>query len=161
MASIYIETSIVSYLAARPSAHVIALSRQLLTRRWWDDHRAQHELFTSQFVLDEAARGDPVFAKQRLELLDEMVLLDIDPGIERLADELLARSILPPNARVDALHICTAAFHSVEILLTWNCRHIANASILPRVYRVLDELGQFVPLVCTIEEMIGDDDSIE
>lgn len=71
----------------------------------------------------------------------------------------LAQSILPSHARLDALHIAAAAFHTIEILLTWNCKHIANASSLPRVYRVLDELGLAVPLVCTIEEMIGDDDN--
>jgi len=161
MATVYIETSIVSYLTARPSDHVVALSRQLLTRRWWDEHRENHDLFTSQFVIDEATRGDPSYAKKRLQLLDETTLLDITPEISTLAEELLSRSILPPNARLDALHIATAAFQAIEILLTWNCKHIANARILPRVYRVLEELGVSRPLICTVEEMIGDDNRIE
>jgi hypothetical protein len=84
-----------------------------------------------------------------------------DPEIDRIADEIVARAILPPKAAVDALHIATVAHHRIQYLLTWNCKHIANAKILPRVHRVLADLGVPIPIICTPEELIGDDPETE
>lgn len=156
MSTIYVETSIVSYLTARPSRQVVALSRQMLTKLWWEHGRQGHELFTSEFVLDEAAQGDSELAQERLQILSRIALLDILPEAYELADDLLSRSILPPKARLDALHISLAAVHGVEYLLTWNCKHIANAHTLPAVYRSIEDKGFIAPFICTIEEMSGD-----
>jgi len=156
MATIYVETSVVSYLTASDSSQIVALSRQMLTKRWWDTGRLDHELFSSQFVVDEAAQGSVERAKKRLAVLSKIQLLDTSPAVFDLAEDLLARSILPPKAEMDALHISTAAIHSIEYLLTWNCKHIANAHSLPAVYRRIEEQGFAVPLICTIEEMIGE-----
>ena len=120
MPTLYIETSIVSYLRARPSNSVVSAARQVLTRRWWDLERQHYDLVTSQFVLDEAAVGDPTQAAERLRALDGIALLDITPDVARIAGELLSRAVLPPKARLDAFHIATAAFHEVDYLLTWN-----------------------------------------
>ncbi|MEX2139992.1 MAG: type II toxin-antitoxin system VapC family toxin [Pirellulales bacterium] len=160
MATVYIETSIVSYLVSRPSMHLITLARQHLTQHWWGEHRHEHDLFASQFVLDEAARGDPEYAAKRLKVLEKMALLGIEPEIPQIAEELLVRTILPQEAGIDALHISTASYHEIEYLLTWNCKHIANGRILPRIYGLLNELGYHVPLICTIEEMMGDDNPL-
>ena len=157
MPTLYIETTIVSYLTATPSGQVVAAARQLLTRRWWDRERRNYDLVTSQYVLDEASRGDSRFAEMHLEALKDIPLLDLPDEVPRLAGELLARSVLPPNARLDALHIATAAFHAVEYLLTWNCTHIANARILPRIREALADLSCAVPVICTPEEMVGDE----
>lgn len=161
MAAVYIETTIVSYLAARPSSQVVSAARQLLTRRWWDHERHNYDLVASQYVLDEASRGDREFAKVRLEALEGVRLLDLSAEIPALAAELLARSLLPPNARLDALHIAATAFHSVEYLITWNCTHIANAKILPSIRTALYDLGYAIPVICTPEEMVGDDYPLE
>ncbi len=159
MPRIYIETSIVSYLRLRPSPQVVAAARQVLTRRWWDDERASYDLVTSQYVIDEVAYGDPHLAQERLDALDGIPLLQLGPEIDAVATEIMSRAILPPKAQVDALHIATAAHHRIDYLLTWNCTHIANARILPRIQRALVELNCFVPMICTPEEMVDDDEA--
>ena len=157
MDTIYIETSIVSYLQQRPSSQVVMAARQLLTHQWWNDERAKYQLVASQFVIDEATSGDPVLAAERLAALDGVPLLPLDPEIANIADEIMLRAILPPKARTDALHIAVVAHHRVQYLLTWNCRHIANGRILPRIHKVLNDLGIQVPIICTPEEMVNYD----
>lgn len=155
--TVYIETSIVSYLRQRASPQVVAAARQLLTRQWWDDERLSYELVTSQYVLDEAADGDPILAAERLQSLEGIALLPLDPEISKIASEIMARAILPPQALVDALHIAMVAHHKVQYLMTWNCKHIANAKILPRIYDVLKDQGCPIPIICTPEEMVSDE----
>lgn len=157
MPSLYIETSIVSYLRQRPSPQVVAAARQILTRKWWEQERANYELVTSQYVHDEAGAGDPTLAAERLESLAGIPLLPLDPPIAVIAHEIVSAAILPPKAAVDALHIAIVAHHKVEYLLTWNCTHIANAKILPRIHKVLDRLGYPIPIICTPEEMVEDE----
>jgi predicted nucleic acid-binding protein len=157
MATLYIETSIVSYLRQRPSAQVVMAARQLLTHQWWERERHSCELVTSQYVLDEASAGDPCLATERLQLLEGIPLLPLDPQIGVIAAEIMSRAILPPKAAIDALHISMVAHHGIQYLLTWNCTHIANAKILPRIHDVLTELGAFVPIICTPEEMVDDE----
>jgi len=112
---------------------------------------------TSQYVLDEVAEGDPALAAERLASLSGVPLLELTPEIARIATEIVSRAILPAEAQVDALHIAATAFHAVDYLLTWNCAHIANARIIPRIRDVLSELGHSVPIICTPEEMVTDD----
>ena len=157
MPTVYIETSIVSYLRQRPSTLVVTAARQILTHKWWNNERANYELVTSQYVIDEAADGDPVLAAERLESLKEIPLLVAEPGVGTIANEIIDRAILPPNALFDALHIAIVAHHRVEYLLTWNCKHIANAKILPRIHAVFRDLSVPVPIICTPEEMVEDD----
>jgi hypothetical protein len=158
MATVYLETSIISYLRQKPSQDVITAARQLLTQRWWDDQRDEYEIVTSQYVLDEASRGDPTLAAERMSALSGIPLLDLPDDIPQLAAEILRRTILPTHAGVDALHIAAAAFHGLDYLLTWNCKHIANAHILPRIRDCLTDLHFSVPVICTPEEMLGDED---
>jgi len=157
LATLYIETSIVSYLRQRPSSQVVMAARQLLTDQWWHDEREKYELVTSQYVIDEASEGDPDLAAERLESLDGIPLLPLDPRIGVIANEIIARAILPPTASVDALHIAMVAHHEIQYLLTWNCKHIANAKILPRIHQVLTDLGCPIPIICTPEEMVDDE----
>jgi predicted nucleic acid-binding protein len=157
MPTIYIETSIVSYLRQRPSTQVVTAARQVLTHQWWNDERAHYEPVTSQYVIDEASDGDPNLAAERLQLLDGIPLLTADPDVEIIANEIMSRAILPPKALFDALHIAITAHHRIDYLLTWNCRHIANAKILPRIHSVLNDLSVPIPIICTPEEMVEDD----
>ena len=161
MPRVYIETSIVSYLRQRPSGQVVTAARQLLTRRWWESERVHFELVTSQYVIDEAADGDSQFAQERLDSLVDIPLLQLGPDIDAIASEIMSHAILPPKAEVDALHIATAAHHRIDYLLTWNCTHIANARILPRIHRVLAEMNCFIPMICTPEEMLDDESNDE
>ena len=161
MDTVYIETSVVSYLRQRPSSQVVMAAHQLLTHKWWDTERTNYELVVSQYVLDEASAGDPTLAAERLQLLDGIPLLPDAPEITRIADEIMSRSILPAKAQVDALHIATVAHHRIQYLLTWNCKHIANAKILPRIHQVLTDAGVPIPVICTPEELLGDDSETE
>jgi hypothetical protein len=106
-------------------------------------------------VLDEASLGDPDAAAARLELLAGVPLIPIDKRTETVAEELIARSLMPRNARIDALHIAAAAVGGAQFLLTQNCRHIANAHTLPRLYRTLEQLGLPGLLICTPAEFLG------
>ncbi len=127
-------------------------------------HRNVHRQLlatASQYVLDEASVGDPALAAERLRLLDEIPLLPLDSQIGVIADEIVSRAILPPKAALDALHIAAVAHHRIEYLLTWNCRHIANARILPRIRDVLTDLGIPHPIICTPEEMVDDESEEE
>ena len=157
MPTLYVETSIVSYLQSRPSGQVVAAARQLLTHTWWATERHQYELVTSQYVLDEAADGDAAVARQRLDSLNGIPILPLHQAILEIAEEILRRAILPRSASVDALHLAMVAHHQVDYLLTWNCTHIANARILPKVFDVLDRAGLTRPIICTPEELLTDD----
>ncbi len=156
MATVYIETSIIGYMTARSSDAVIFLARQQLTRQWWAAQRSKYDLFTSQLVIDEASAGDPTAARDRLALLDDLPLLDIQHSeVQSLADRLITNHLLPEKAAADARHVAVAAVFGVDYLLTWNCKHIANAETLPRIYRMLRDSGFEPPLVVTPEEFSG------
>jgi predicted nucleic acid-binding protein len=157
MDTVYLETSIISYLRQKPSTHVVLAARQLLTHQWWNDERSNYQLVASQLVIDEASAGNPSLAAERLQLLAGIPLLQLDPVIADIADEIMSRAILPEKARTDALHIATVAHHRIQYLLTWNCSHIANARILPRIHDVLNDLLIPIPVICTPEEMVGND----
>ena len=155
MDSVYIETSIVSHATPRPSSDPDTLVLQNQAKQWWARERPNYKLVTSQFVLDEAALGDPGAAAKRLEMLADLPVLVPDQRVEEIASELVARSLIPENARLDALHVASAAVAGVEYLLTQNCRHIANAHTLPRVYDTLEECGVPRLLICTPAEFLG------
>jgi len=156
MATVYIETSIIGYLTARSSDVVIFLARQQLTQQWWADQKKKYDLVTSQLVIDEAAAGDPMAAQERLGLLTDLPLLDIQhPDVKILADDLIASHLLPEKALADARHVAVSAVFGVDYLLTWNCKHIANAETLPRIYTMLRNSGFEPPLVVTPEEFSG------
>ncbi len=157
MDSLYIETSIISYLRQKPSSQVVTAARQLLTHQWWNDERENYQLVISQYVIDEASAGDPTLAADRLLTLDGIPLLPHDPEIPRIANEIMGLGVLPMKAQVDALHIAAVAHHRIQYLLTWNCKHIANAKILPRIHGVLTDMGIPIPIICTPEESLGDD----
>lgn len=128
---------------------------------WWARERPKFTLVTSQLVLDEASLGDPAAAAERLKWLAGIPLIPTDERVEMIAEELVARSLMPEKAWLDALHVASAAVGAVQFLLTQNCRHIANAHTLPRIYRVLDDLGHPGLLIYTPAEFLGsmDDDS--
>lgn len=160
MRSIYIETSVVSFLRENPSASPESVERQRITRRWWSLHRHRYELVTSQYVVDEANMGNPARAQERVQYLAGIPLVALSSEIDELAAQIMARAILPKDAIVDALHIASAAVSRVDYLLTWNCSHIANPMILPRVFRALGDFGLPYPVICTPKDMLeeyGDD----
>src|SRR5438552_5742905 len=133
---VYVETTVVSYLTARPSRDVVIAGHQQTTHEWWDTRRGSYELCASQLVLQEAAAGDPQAAQERLEVLQAMTLLETTVEALALAKELIRAGALPTKAADDALHIAVAATNGVPFLLTWNCRHLANATMRPTIESV-------------------------
>ena len=156
MDAVYIETSIISHASAWPSSNPATVVLQDQAKRWLAQEAQKYDLVTSQFVIDEVSRGDPTAAAERLILLEDIRVLLPDAEVERIAAEIIGRSLMPGNARLDALHVASAAIGGVEYLLTQNCQHIANATILPRVYDLLEELGLPRLLICTPAEFLGD-----
>ena len=156
--TVYVETSIVGYLAMRVSAVLRVAANQQTTRDWWDNHRPRFDVFISRFVVDECADGDPAAAQERLAYLQEIPLLGISENVTKLADALHAGAALPPKAAIDALHISIAAVNGVEYLLTWNCKHIANPALRPAIERICRENGFEPPVICTPQELLEIDD---
>src|SRR5262245_47285401 len=95
---VYIETTIVSYLTARPHRDLVVAGHQQITHEWWDTRRADFELCTSQLVIDEANEGDADAARDRLAILDPLVKLAIVPRALGLAFQLVYVHALPAKA---------------------------------------------------------------
>ncbi len=153
--TVYIETSIVNYLTARPSRDLLVAAHQQLTVAWWDEQRTRYELLTSQVVLAEARAGDPEAAQRRLAVLERLPLLDVTDAAIALATLLVARQALPAQAAQDALHLAITCVHGMQYLLTWNCTHLANARLRSRIEQVCREAGYVPPIICTPEELEG------
>jgi hypothetical protein len=153
---VYVETSIISYLAARLSRDLITAAHQQITQEWWDNRRSGFDLFISQLVVREASAGDEQIAKKRLELIEEIPLLELSQRTLDLAQSLVQEGPLPEKASEDALHIAVATIHGMDYLLTWNCKHIANAQMRNAVTVLCRVRGYEPPVFCTHEELLGE-----
>lgn len=151
---LYLETSVVSYLVGRLSRDVIVLGNQELTREWWSARRVEYDIFISEVVIGEASFGDVVLARQRLTLAQDLPLLGVTEEAERLAPLLLRAAGLAPNAETDALHMAVAAVHGMDYLISWNCKHIANATIRRAIEKQCRISGYEPPVICTPQELM-------
>lgn len=150
----YLETTIASYLTARPSRDLITAANQQMTYDWWHDHGGNFDLYVSQFVIEEASAGDPEAATRRLAVLADLPQLDVTDAVQHLAQALLTHVPLPANAQVDALHIAVATVHGMDYLVTWNCTHIANATLRHRIEAICRAEGYEPPIICTPQELL-------
>ncbi len=155
---VYIETSIISYLTARPSKTILGAAHQQITSAWWE-RRGEFELVVSESVLRECGAGDPDAAQRRLGIVAGLPLLLIDERALHIAEALVEQGIVPAKAAEDALHIAVATIHGVDYLLTWNCRHIANPEIQRNIAVYLEQIGFFLPFICTPEELLGEENA--
>jgi len=153
---VYLETTIVSYLASRPSRDLVTVAHQEITREWWERRRSDFELCVSQYVIDEAQEGDSEAAGRRLQFLNGLPLLPTEPAVVTLAEALVRARVVPRRAAIDALHLAIASVHEIDILLTWNCKHLANAERIAAVGEVIRWGGYAPPVVCTPEELMGE-----
>jgi hypothetical protein len=153
--TIYIETSILGYLTARPSRDLVVAANIQITREWWDTRRHSFQLYSSQAVVEETSQGDADMAAQRLEIIRDFILLDLDQSVLNLAEQFLERSSLPAKADIDAIHIAAATIHNMDYLLTWNCKHIANAQIQRKLAEISLDFGYELPILCTPYELLG------
>jgi len=154
--TVYVETTIVSYLTARFSRDLVTAAHQQITQEWWANRRDEFELFVSQFVVQEASMGDAAMAQKRLNELQAVPLLGVNQDVGNLAQRLIDDGLLPKKAAVDALHIAVATVHGMDYLLTWNCKHIANAEMRIKVATVCRDSGFEPPVICTPEELLGE-----
>jgi predicted nucleic acid-binding protein len=155
MAKVYLETSFISYLASKRSRDLITAGHQQLTQEWWDTRQSDFELYVSQRVIDEASARDEEAAQRRLGFLQGLVLLDLNEEVVRLADVLVRNGPFPPVAAADAVHVAVATVHGIDFLLTWNCRHIANAEIARLAAAICAAEEYEMPKICTPEELMG------
>ncbi len=152
---VYVETTIASYLTARPSRDLIVAAHQELTMEWWINHRQRFDLYISDLVLIESARGDGQAAARRLVELQGITLLSLDQSARDLARKFLERNLIPAKSVEDAFHVAIATTQGMDFLLTWNCRHIANAEVMDRLETVCLEVGFKMPTLCTPEQLMG------
>ena len=150
---VYLETTIVSYLVASATQDIVQAAHQEVTREWWA-RRERFDLFVSRPVLAEAGRGDTAAAARRLEALAGIPVLSVSRGVTTLANTLIRTGTLPPKARLDAVHVATAAVNGMDYLTTWNLRHLANAAIRGKIEEVCRKAGIQPPIICTPEELM-------
>ena len=152
MPKVYIETSVVSYLTSQPSRDIVLAAHQQITHSWWST-RARFDLYVSEAVLAEAGGGDPTAAARRLSVLAALPVLSITNEVAGLANHFIEVGALPQKAFVDAVHVAAAATHGMDFLLTWNCKHIANAIIRGRLEALCRTRNLQPPMICTPEEL--------
>ncbi len=152
--TVYIETSVISYLTNRPSTNAITLGRQLLTRQWWEERRHQYSLWVSAYVIQELTTGDVQAVQRRVEAIQGIPELLCDNAtIEQLAQTLIWEKGLPANAKLDALHIATCAFHKVEYLASWNFTHIVNIHQMRKIQAICTEAGYPCAQLITLDQL--------
>lgn len=157
--SVYIESSVISYLAARPSRDIVSVGRQAITDEWWTNRRVNYDLFISPLVIEEISGGDTKAAQQRLTIIDGIPSLSITPEAELVATSLLASKALPKNSARDALHIAIAATQGIDYLLTWNFKHINNATTRVIIMNSVIGSGYLCPILCSPEELEEDNEN--
>lgn len=153
--TVYIETSILGYLTARPTENLIVAANMKITHDWWNEYCNSLELYASELVEDEAARGDPAIADQRLALLKSLIFLNLTEEVISVAQKFLEQSNLPAKASNDAMHIALATVYNLNYLLTWNCKHMANSQIQRKLSEISLSLGYRLPFICTPYEFIN------
>ncbi|HDL64961.1 MAG TPA: DNA-binding protein [Proteobacteria bacterium] len=151
---VYIETTIVSYLTARPTRDMVIAAHQELTRQWWNSRASAFDLLVSELVREEAAMGDPEAAKNRLDIIDQIPILKVTNTAVELANHLVSVGLVPTGSAADALHIAITAVNGVNYLLTWNCKHLANAILRFRIEEMVEGSGFNCPIICTPEELM-------
>ncbi len=153
--TVYIETTIPSFLTSRPSSDLVVAGKQEVTRQWWENRKNNYHLFVSQFLLDEVSGGNPEVAQKRIKVVEGIDLLEVDDEVIRVVKMIMSSGLLPAKAETDAAHIAVASRHGIDFLITWNCTHIANAEIMSKLNYIVAETGYFLPTICTPDELFG------
>ena len=152
---LYIETSIVSYLTARPSRDLVIAARQEITRELWAQIHEKFELYISALVIQEASQGDSAAAQKRLDALSGIPVLGITDKVQEVAQSLINKKAIPSVFEEDALHIAVAGVNGVDFLLTWNFKHINNVFIKSQLVRIIEKQGLIAPEICSPDEILG------
>lgn len=155
MASVYLETTIPSYLAARPSRDLVTAAHQQITHEWWDTAGDRFDVYVSQAVLDEIRRGDPRYVAKRMEIVRDLDVLEFTDDVGFLLREYNARLVLTGSAATDLAHFAYSVAYNIDYLVTWNCRHIANGQVIKRLTKANHAIGRPTPVIVTPEELLA------
>lgn len=155
MESVYIETTVISYLISRPSRDILVAAHQQTTYEWWTSRRQEFECYISQVVIDEIQAGDNAAIEKRMAEIGNLAVLEATIEAEHLTEAIIDGGAIPKRAIRDAAHIAVAAVNDIDYLLTWNCRHLANAQIIRRISVICNARGYSMPVICTPEELMG------
>jgi predicted nucleic acid-binding protein len=153
MEKVYVESSVISYITARPSRDLVVSARQAITNEWWEQKRKRYDVYISELLIDEIASGDKEAAQKRLDVVKEIPNLEITEIAKDLANLLISSGAVPENSPEDALHIGLAAAQGVEYLLTWNFKHINNATKRAEITQIIENQGFLSPVLCSPEEL--------
>ncbi len=152
-ASVYIETSVISYLTARPSRDLVIAAHQAITLDWWQNQKSKFEVYISVLVEEEISAGDSLASKLRIEAVTGIPSVAITPQAQELARFLISGNAIPGTNTEDALHIGIAAAQNIEYLLTWNFRHINNPKTKSAIIKIIEQQGLICPILCSPEEL--------
>lgn len=151
--TVYIETTIIGHLSSRLPQPGSLADQMIATRKWWDEAHKNFQLYSSELVLEEISKGDPVAAAERIAVFNSLPLLNFGVEAFTLAEKLFANHALPLRSKVDATHLAIAAVSGIEYLLTWNCKHLANATLRSRIESTCVAEGFEPPIICTPYEL--------
>ena len=156
MKSVYIESSVISYITARPSRDLVTSARQAITIEWWETYRDLFDVFISELVLEEIGTGDLQAASNRLAIVENIPVLVATDSAKELAKALIVENAISASSAEDALHISIAAVQGIDFLLTWNFKHINNANMRDKITQVVNHLNFRSPILCSPEELINE-----
>ncbi|MBU4225427.1 MAG: type II toxin-antitoxin system VapC family toxin [Chloroflexi bacterium] len=151
---VYLETTVVSYFTAKPSRDIITAAHQQITQEWWENRRADFDLFISELVEQEASAGDEDAVQRRSKMLEGLPALQVNQAAVDLARILVNENALPEKSTGDALHVAIATMNAMDYLMTWNMRHLANATIRNAITVICRAYGYEPPVICTPEELL-------
>lgn len=154
MEQVYLETTIQSYLVSKESRDIIVLGHKELTKEWWLKNKNKYELFVSEIVIDEISQGNPDLIKERLEIIKEIKALKLTNEIENIASKYMEFFNFPDKLVRDIYHVSYCVFYNIDFLLTWNCKHIANAHFKIQLEKLNNKLKLYTPMICTPEELL-------
>ena len=152
--TVYIETTVISYLTARPSRDLIIAAHQQITHEWWEKALPHFAVFISPIVLEEISRGDEQAAKLRLEGVSSFPLLEVLPEVRELAESYFSAMEIPEKARADSYHLALATWHGMDFMVSWNCTHIVSGRVKKTIEEINSTYGIRTPIVCTPEELM-------
>ena len=152
--TVYIETSIISYLTARPSRDIIVAAHQEITRDWWNEVLPNCNAVISRIVLEEISRGDAQAAQRRLDRVLDFPMLEVTTEVRSLARTYFEALQLPEKVRMDSFHLALASSQGIDFLVSWNCTHIVNANVKRKIEAINAECGISTPIICTPEELM-------
>ena len=154
MPTVYLETTIPSYLAARPSRDPVVAAHQQMTHEWWRDAREHFDMYVSEAVLTEIRLGDPEAAARRLAVVEGLPVAEINDEVRHLVHIYAQRLGLAARAQADLPHIAFAVAYGMDFLITWNCAHLANRVVIRRLLDLNSELHRYTPMIVTPEDLL-------